>query len=313
MVELTSHTFQILVGVDGSEESYKGLSYASKLGLGIRADIDLLYVRPLDQGMNSGGLQVRVARQNIVESGLELPGVTFLKKGRDLLVDIGHMSKEWEESFTHNDIQGDPLGNHIIKYRSAKGRGIQLTLRAAENSETGILDEQEAENHDLIIIGASAERKGISKILGVASSALKVAVHAPCSVIIARKLEVGNGHLVCLDGSAEALSALKKDAFLANNCQCPISLISVAKDESHLEHAKNAIKAGLELLDNAGIDVTDTFTPIGDPVAEIVERGQHYSLIALAESSQKGVRRFFMGGVAFNVLEHAKNSVMIIR
>ncbi|MBF0194948.1 MAG: universal stress protein [Magnetococcales bacterium] len=313
MVELTSHTFRILVGVDGSQESYRGLSYASKLGLGVRANIDLLYVRPLDQGLNSGGLQVRVARENIVDSGLDLPGVSFLKKGRDLLVEIGHMSKEWEESFTHNDIQGDPLGNHIIKYKSARGRGIQLTLLAAENSETGILDHQETKNHDLIIMGASMQRKTITKFLGIASAALKVAVHAPCSVIVARELEIGNGHLVCLDGTKSSLEALKKDAMLANNCQCPISLISVAREESNLNNAKENIKQGIELLDKMGIDVKDTFTPVGDPVTEIIEIGQHFSLIAMADTSHKGVRRFFMGGVAFNVLEHAKNSVMIIR
>ncbi len=99
----------------------------------------------------------------------------------------------------------------------------------------------------------------MTKFLGISNIALKIAVHVPCTVIIARDLQVGKGHLVCLDGSKKSLDALKKDAALANNCQCPISLI------------------------------------------------------ALADNSSTGVQRYFMGGVAFNVLEHAENSVMIIR
>lgn len=313
MTELISKQFKIQVAIDGSDESMRGLSYASKLGLDVRANIDLLFVRPIDQGLNSGGLQVRLVRESMLNAGLDLPGVTYLKKGRDLLVEIGHMSEEWDESFTHNDLEGDPLGNHCISYKSGRGRKIDLILRANSSTVSGILDLQEEREHDLIIVGASGRRRAMIKFLGISNIALKVAVHAPCSVIIARDLEIGKGHLVCLDKSQTALDALKKDAAMANNCQCPISLISVAREESDLAQAKENIKNGLELLDNMGIEAQQTFTPIGDPVAEIVEIGKHFSLIALADSSSTGVKRYFMGGIAFNVLEHAKNSVMIIR
>ena len=47
--------FRILVCIDGSEESYRGLRYAARLGGGVDADICLLYVRPVDQGLRSGG------------------------------------------------------------------------------------------------------------------------------------------------------------------------------------------------------------------------------------------------------------------
>ncbi len=313
MVELASSQFKILVGIDGSDEALRGLSYASKLGLGVRANIDLLFVRPIDQGLRSGGLQVRVVRENLLEAGVDLPGMTFLKTGRDLLAKLGHLSNEWEESFTHNNLQGDPLGNHTIHFKSQRGRSINLNVRANNSTVSGILDLQEERKHDLIIIGASGRRRAMTKFLGISNIALKVAVHAPCTVIIARDLEVGKGHLVCLDGSKKSLEALKKDAALANNCQCPISLIAVARDEDDLQIAKQSIQNGIELLGAMGIEVEQTLTPIGDPVHEIVEAGKTFSLIALADSSSTGMQRYFMGGIAFNVLEHAKNSVMIIR
>ena len=76
--------FRILVSIDGSEESYQSLRYAAKMGKGVDADIVLLYVRPIDQGLRSGGLQVRVARENMLDWGLELPGIKYLKKGYDI-------------------------------------------------------------------------------------------------------------------------------------------------------------------------------------------------------------------------------------
>lgn len=41
--EASEQRFRILVCIDGSDESYRGLSYAAKLGGGVDADIVLLY------------------------------------------------------------------------------------------------------------------------------------------------------------------------------------------------------------------------------------------------------------------------------
>ena len=62
-----------------------------------------------------------------------------------------------------------------------------------------------------------------------------------------------------------------------------------------------------------GIDVDDAITKVGNPVDEIIEAGPDYSLIVLADSGKSGLERFFMGSVAFKVMENAHNSVMIVR
>ena len=59
IAEIRKSRFRILVCVDGSEESYRGLRYAARLGAGEDADIILLYVRPTDQGLRTGGLPAR--------------------------------------------------------------------------------------------------------------------------------------------------------------------------------------------------------------------------------------------------------------
>ncbi|MEK9677380.1 MAG: universal stress protein, partial [Rhodospirillaceae bacterium] len=93
--EQRANRFRILVCVDGSEESYRGLRYAGDIGKHPDADIILLYVRPIDQGMRTGGLQVRVARENMLNWGLDLPGIKYLKMGLDRLIENGQIAEDW--------------------------------------------------------------------------------------------------------------------------------------------------------------------------------------------------------------------------
>ena len=305
--------FRILVCIDGSEESYRGLRYAARLGRGVDADIVLLYVRPVDQGLRSGGLQVRVARENMLTWGLELPGIKYLKKGRAILIDLGVMRPSWTEKTSQTDVEGDPLGDNTIEYVGKKGKRVILKLKVASDIATGILEQWELGHHDLIILGASSRWRGMSKGFWDPAVAEKVAVHAPCSVLVARELEEGHGHLICTDGSENAMEMVRKDAILASRCDCPISLISVALDgESEAEAKANVTKAK-DVLKSLNIKVKRTITRVGNPVNEIIEAGPRYSVIVLSDTGKTGLKRFFMGSVAFKVMENADNSVMIVR
>ncbi len=305
--------FRILVCIDGSEESYRGLRYAARLGGGVDADIVLLYVRPVDQGLRSGGLQLRVARENMLTWGLELPGIKYLKKGRDILIDLGVMRPSWTEKASQTDVEGDPLGDNTIEYVGKKGKRVILKLKVASDIATGILEQWELGHHDLIILGASSRWQGMSKGFWDPAVAEKVAVHAPCSVLVARELEEGHGHLICTDGSERATEMVRKDAILASRCQCPISLISVALDDESEAEAKANVTKAKDVLKSLNIKVKRTITRVGNPVDEIIESGLRYSVIVLSDTGKTGLKRFFMGSVAFKVMENADNSVMIVR
>ena len=305
--------FRILVCIDGSDESYGSLTYAVRLGSGVDADIILLYVRATDQGLRSGGLQVRVARENMLKWGLELPGIQYLKKGRDRLVEAGVMGEDWTETASHTDVEGDPLGDNKIEYRNEHGKSIVLKLKVASGIASGILDQYELGPYNLIILGASGRWRGMAKTLWDPAVAERVAVHAPCSVLVARALEVGHGHLICTDGSERAMEMVRKDAYLASRCNCPISLLSVSLDvEGEAEAARNVAKAK-DMLESMGIEVVQTMTRVGNPVEEIAKVGVDYSVIVLSDTGKSGLQRFFMGSVAFKVMESAEHSVMIVR
>ena len=306
--------FRILVCLDGSDECYQSLRYAAKLGSGVDADIVLLYVRPTDQGLRSGGLQVRVARENMLKWGIELPGIQYLKKGRDMLKELDIMSgDDWKEEVVHTDVVGDPLGDNKINYVNDKGKMVVLKLKVATDIATGILEQWELGEYDIIILGASSRWKGMVRSFWDPAVAEKVAVHAPCSVLVARDLEIGHGHLICTDGSEESMDMVRRDAVLASRCDCPISLMSVALDVEDEPKAKANVEKAESMLNDLGIEVVETLIRVGNPVEEIIELGPEYSLIVLSESSKSGLKRFFIGSVAFKVMENAHNSVLIAR
>ena len=306
--------FRILVCLDGSDECYQSLRYAAKLGSGVDADIVLLYVRPTDQGLRSGGLQVRVARENMLKWGIELPGIQYLKKGRDMLKELDIMSgDDWKEEVVHTDVDGDPLGDNKINYVNDKGKMVVLKLKVATDIATGILEQWELGEYDIIILGASSRWKGMARSFWDPAVAQKVAIHAPCSVLVARDLDVGHGHLICTDGSDKAMEMVRRDGEMASHCDCPVSLISVALDVEAEAEAKANVDKAKKVLADMGIEVKETIVKVGNPVDEIIEAGPDYSLIVVAESGKTGLRRFFRGSVAYKVMGNAPNSVMIFR
>ena len=313
-IQARKEHFRILVCIDGSDECYQSLRYAARLGGGVDADIVLLYVRPVDQGLRSGGLQLRVARENMLKWGLELPGIKYLKKGFDMLKELGMVDGEdWSEHVVHTDVDGDPLGDNKIEYVNAKGKMIVLKLKVASNIATGILEQWELGPYDLIILGASGRWKGMARSFWDPAVAEKVAIHAPCSVLVARDLEEGHGHLICTDGSDKAMEMVRHDGEIASRCDCPVSLMSVALDVEAEDEAKANVDKAKKALEDMGIKAKETIVKVGNPVDKIIEAGPDYSLIVVSESGRTGLQRFFMGSVAFKVMENAHNSVMIVR
>lgn len=314
LAEWRAGRFRILACIDGSDDSYRGLEYAAALGGTPDADIILLYVRPIDQGLRTGGLQVRVARENLLSWGLELPGIQYLKKGRDMLVEHGDMALGWDQETTHSDIEGDPLGDNKTEYRNAEGKSIVLKLKTATNVATGILDQYELGPYEVIILGASSRTGGLAKSFWDPAVAEKIAVHAPCSVMVTRHLEAGHGHLICTDGSENSLKMVKKSASLIGRTPAKrVSVMSVALDHESKAEAEGYVAEAKKILEGEGLSVRESFVRIGDPVEEIIAAGADYSIILLADSGRSGLTRFFMGSVAFKVLEHADKSVMIVR
>ena len=87
----------------------------------------------------------------------------------------------------------------------------------------------------------------------------------------------------------------------------------VVKDKREISDAKKMLQESAENLQEIGIKVRDKDVAIGNPVEEIAKKGSEYSVIAVAASSKKWYQRFFVTGVAFNVMASCEGTVLNIR
>lgn len=313
--EARLNRFRILVCIDGSDECYRGLRYAAMMGGGRDdCDIILLYIRPLDQGLHSGGLQVRMARENMLNWGLELPGIRYLKKGLEVLLGDRALTDEWDAETTHTARGGDPLGDNKVEYRHASGRTIVLKLKSAPDPASGILDQYELGPYDVIIVGSGGHGRGRIAATLNPSISERVALHAPCSVLVARHLEAGHGHLVCVDDSAASIEMARHEAVIAKRFETPkLCLLSVAADAAGLAQAETIVETVRRELADFDFEFCETMTRIGDPVEKIVEAGRDFSLIVIGDTSKGMVQRLVFGGVSSEIMRRSDNAVMVIR
>ena len=306
--------FAILVCVDGSDESLAALKYAVRIGSGTDADLTLLYVRPLDQGLRMAGLQGSLARENILDWGLELPGTKALKQARDRLVDLEWLSEDWETRFTNRMVVGDPLGDNITTYTNDEGRSIKLKLKVGKSVAQGILDECATHDYDITIIAKSDEYEAIGLGFIDPDVAIKVALEHTGTVLVTRSIEESHGHLVCVTDDETSVRAARRDAVIASRCLCPVYLLSVAADEDGRPAAEQAIAAARREIEAAGILPSGEIIVVGDPVERIIEEGAKYSVIVLSPiNSQSRWRRLFSRTTTIDVLKRAHNSVMVVR
>jgi len=308
--------YRILVCIDGSEESFRALRYAAGIAHQIEADLVVTFVRAVYDQASKDEIYKWAAEQNMLDWDLDLAGLKFLRMARDILKEMGEIADNWKMVSVHTDVDGDVLGDNKIEYiNEEQGREIVIKLKVSDDIARGILDQYEMGPYDLIILGASELwRERRSKSFRDPAIAEKVAIHAPCSVLVTRKVvRTGHGHLLCTDGSDEAMRMIRKEGELAAKANFPVSVLSVALDKAEEVDAQKNVEAAQAVLESLGAKIENTYVRVGSPIDEIIDVGRNYSVIAVAASSKTGLQRFFLGSVSFQVLEHAENSVMVIR
>jgi nucleotide-binding universal stress UspA family protein len=305
--------FRILACVDGTEESDICVRFAARFAVTEYCDIINVFVRPIDQGLHSGGLQVRLARQNMMEAGFELPGVKHLKRTLDVLKEEGIDVEAWDASGAHQHAWGDAAGDTKVEYKETNGRNVVLKLKTAPDVTSGILDQYELGPYNLMILGEPSHWRGeVGAFFG--SGVVQTVVNvAPCSVLVARNSLDRRGFFICTDGTSRAMQAVRRAAVLAHMSGEPITLFAVAPVESARPAAEEAVANAKALLKAMRIDVLETKTAVGDPLQEIVERGSLYRLIAVTDEGRSRMQRLFKGSLATDVVRLARTSVLDVR
>lgn len=305
--------FRILACIDGTDESYVTVRFAARLACRDECDLIVLYVRPIDQGLHSGGLQVRLARQNMMDAGFELPGVSHLKRALEILKEEGIDAASWPRETAHQDAWGDAAGDTKVEYRSPEGRNVVLKLKTAPDAASGILDQYELGPYNLMILGEPSRWRGEFKAFFDAGVVQTVATMSPCSVLVARPSMEKSGFFICTDGTSRSMQAVRRAAVLAHAMNEPITLFSVADSEAGRGAADEAVASAKALLNAMTIDVAETKTAIGNPAEEIVECGSLYKIIVVTDEGRSRLQRLFKGSTATDVVRMARTSVLDVR
>ncbi len=305
--------FRILACIDGTEESYITVRFAAKLAVQDDCDIIVVYVRPIDQGLHSGGLQVRLARQNMMDAGFELPGVRFLKRALEVLKEEGIDAESWDHESANQQAWGDPAGDTKVEYKSTSGRSVVLKLKTAPDVANGILDQYELGPYNLVILGEPSRWRGEWSTFFDAGPVQTVTNVAPCSVLVARPGPDKSGYFICTDGSSRSMQAVRRASVLAHVTGEPITLFTVAPHEAARLAAEEAVQNAASLLKAMRIDVFQTKVAIGNAVEEIVEHGSLYKLIVVTDEGRSRWQRLIKGSTATEVVRRARTSVLDIR
>jgi nucleotide-binding universal stress UspA family protein len=305
--------FRILACIDGSEESFVTVRWAASLALNDDTDVIVLYVRPIDQGLHSGGLQVRLARQNMMDAGFELPGVKHLKRALEVLKEEGLDTENWPHVTENQDAWGDPAGDNKVEYRSPTGRSVVLKLKTAPDVAVGILDQYELGPYNLMILGQPSRWRSEFKAFFDAGIVQSVATMAPCSVLVARHTPEKHGFFICTDGTSRSMQAVRRAAVLAHVAGEPITLFSVAPTAASRAAAEEAVANAKALLKAMKITVAETKVAVGNPAEEIVEMGSLYRVIVVSDEGRSRLQRLIKGSTASDVMKQARSSVLDVR
>ena len=305
--------FRVLACIDGSETGNTSVRFAARLAASENCDIIVLFVRPIDQGLHSGGLQVRLARQNMIDAGFELPGVKYLKHALDVLKEEGIDVGTWQMSGAHENAWGDAAGDTKVEYTSPDGRSIVLKLKTAPDVAGGILDQYELGPYNLMVLGEPSRWRSEFMSFFDAGVVQTVTTVAPCSVLVVRSSLDREGFFICTDGSSRSLQAVRRASVLATMTHQPVTLFSVAPDAEALPAAEEAVSNAKALLKAMKIDVAATKTAVGDVAEEIVENGSLYRVIVVTDEGRSRVQRLVKGSLATDVVRRARTSVLDVR
>ncbi len=293
---------------DGEEYAESAIRFGGRLAKEMSADISVLHVRPPISPRNR--VQLTTARKKLGEWNLEIPGVDYLIRAKEILADIGltKTSPIMEEKLS----QAFRIGIHgatELHLIGLKGELVRLRLREGHPVDE-ILEETDLGDYDLVIVG-SRGHKGFSTHF-VGSTALRVADLAVCSVLIAKNIKEDDDFLLCTDGSRLSEKAEITGAEMAQKLGAKMTILSIAEEKSKEDEAAKLARRAEMILAQMGIKAKQKVR-VGRPSEEIIDEARDHDIVVMGSSGSSAVKKFFLGSTPLKVIEYGECPVLIVR
>jgi nucleotide-binding universal stress UspA family protein len=212
------------------------------------------------------------------------------------------------------------------------GQGVELSQVVVEDMpETGLARVAQELGAALLVVGTHG-RTGAARLLvgSVAERAVRI---ASCSVLVARgaasaggyhRIVVGTDlsggvgpaleHALRVAAPGAAVRVIHAWSLTTLQAGDPAELVALA-GRVDAERAEASSRHGRELAQaRRSADVRLTFEPTeGGAVDVLVDAARDADLVVVGSHGRRGLRRFFAGSVAENVVRHAACSVLVAR
>ncbi|MBI3802435.1 MAG: universal stress protein [Nitrospirae bacterium] len=299
---------KFLICTDGEEYAEAAIRFGGRLAKEMNADVGVLHVRrPIS---SSERVQLTTTRKKLTAWDLDIPGVEYLTRARELLDEVGFTeappAKE-KVSLAFREGIGGATEIHLV---GAPGEQVHLRLREGDPVEQ-ILEEARTGDYDMIILGSHGQPQGVSGYF-IGSTALRVADLAACSVLIAKNIRRDHDFLLCTDGSLLAEKAEIAGAEMARVIGARVTILSVAEEEVDREEALQRARRAEMILAQMGIEATSKVR-VGRPSQEIIAEAMDHDIVVLGASGRSAVKKFFLGSVPLKVMEYGECPVVIVR
>lgn len=282
---------KILVGIDGSEESFNAFKSALSLAKKINASVSVLYVLPLGVEVSSA-LSLFTGVKDIFRKGAE----KILKEAQSI----------------------------------AEEEGIEVRLKFEEGEPyTKLVDILYAEESDLLVLGKSG-KGGLAKALigstasrAIGASQVDVLVIPKNTTLKLKKMLVPvDGSLYSEEAAMRALelaSHLKSEIILLSVVEIPFELYETATDIGKMvEHLKTEAEEFIRKLKSKykekGIEVKGYVVEgiVEEKILEIAEK-EEVDLIIMGSHGKTGLKRLLMGSVTEKVLTLGTKPVLVVK
>lgn len=227
-------------------------------------------------------------------------------------------------------VASETVTSRIASLTGKPADQVDLRVDAGE-PDAVIVETAEELGADLLVLGVSGSD---STGKGLGATALRIARHAHCPVLVVRNSPARGPVLAASDLSDPAQSALHMAALMAVKTGEPLVALHVV-DYSPVVVVPEAFGPGIPIpvsedehkaiLKAAGERLADALAPLEARADRLVEEGApserivataeqiEASLVVMGTSGGGGLRRMLLGSVAEEVLSQAPCSVLLVR
>jgi len=295
---------KILVPVANFETCQTALELGSKLSEHFGADLTVLHTfTPPSRSLLGSNL----ASSKLQEWGIASSQVRLLELARNHLKSLGLLKLEDGEPVEKHPPQAVREGLYEIHLLGSQDQNIRLRLRDGKPVRQ-ILEEAEDPIYDLIIMGTRGHT-GLRKLL-VGSIAHQVALHSPCSILVAKNLRPDQNVIVGVTARRTSLEAVRQAAMLAVSVGQKLKLVAIVPEEGSPDEAQENINRAIAHIKDFDITPESVITS-GDPTSILLaEAGEQY-ILGLGRAKRSKMSEIFLGDLSLKILDQAKVPVFI--